>query len=62
MGFLQFFMQELPETAQATSASKLTLLDFAIKGGWIMIPIVLLSLVAAYIFIERFYVIKRASK
>lgn len=55
-------MQELPETAQATSASKLTLLDFAIKGGWIMIPIVLLSLVAAYIFIERFYVIKRASK
>jgi len=34
MGFLQFFMQELPETAQATSASKLTLLDFAIKGGW----------------------------
>ena len=62
MGFLQFFMQELPETAQATSSSKLTLLDFAIKGGWIMIPIVLLSLVAAYIFIERFYVIKRASK
>ena len=62
MGFLQFFMQELPETAQATAASKLTLLDFAIKGGWIMIPIVLLSLVAAYIFIERFYVIKRASK
>jgi biopolymer transport protein ExbB len=55
-------MQELPETAQATAASKLTLLDFAIKGGWIMIPIVLLSLVAAYIFIERFYVIKRASK
>ena len=62
MGFLQFFMQELPETAQATAASKLTLLDFAIKGGWIMIPIVLLSLVAAYIFIERFYVIERASK
>jgi biopolymer transport protein ExbB len=40
---------------------KLTLLDLAIKGGWVMIPIVLLSLVAAYIFIERLYVIKKAT-
>jgi len=44
------------------AAEKLTLLDFAIKGGWVMIPIVLLFLVATYIFIERLYVIKKASK
>jgi biopolymer transport protein ExbB len=40
----------------------MTLLDFAMKGGWVMVPIVLLSFVAAYIFIERFYVIKKASQ
>jgi biopolymer transport protein ExbB len=61
MGFLQFFMQDLPSAAQP-AAEKLTLLDFAIKGGWVMIPIILLSLVAAYIFIERYYVIRRASR
>lgn len=42
-------------------ASKLTLLDLTIKGGWVMIPIILLSIVAAYIFIERFFVIKKAT-
>jgi biopolymer transport protein ExbB len=62
MGFLQFIMQEGPETVQAAGSAKLTLLDFAIKGGWVMIPIVFLSLVAAYIFIERYYVIKKATK
>ncbi|MCX6334644.1 MAG: MotA/TolQ/ExbB proton channel family protein [Bacteroidia bacterium] len=41
---------------------KLTLLDLAIKGGWVMIPIILLSFVAAYIFIERYYVIRKATK
>ena len=40
----------------------LSLLDLAIKGGWLMIPIILLSFVGAYIFIERYFVIKKASK
>jgi biopolymer transport protein ExbB len=61
MGFLQLLMQEGQETA-AMAAQKLTLLDFAMKGGWVMIPIFLLFLVATYIFIERIYVIKRASR
>jgi biopolymer transport protein ExbB len=62
MGFLQFIMQEGPDTVQTTGATKLTLLDFAIKGGWVMIPITLLFLVATYIFIERYYVIKKATR
>lgn len=62
MTFLQFMMQEGAVPADTTIQSKLTLLDLAIKGGWVMIPIILLSFVAAYIFIERFYVIKRAQK
>ena len=61
MAFLAFVMQEGPGTVQSAS-EKLTLLDFAIKGGWVMIPIILLSLVAAYIFIERYFVIKRATR
>jgi biopolymer transport protein ExbB len=54
--------QDVNLPAQSTAQAKLTLLDLTIKGGWVMIPIILLSFVAAYIFIERYYVIKRASK
>jgi biopolymer transport protein ExbB len=62
MAFIEFIMQEVPGAAETTSQMKLTLLDLAIKGGWVMVPIVLLSFVAAYIFIERHYVIRRATK
>lgn len=62
MAFIQVLMQEVPAAAESTSQMKLTLLDLAIKGGWVMIPIVLLSFVAAYIFIERYYVIRKATK
>jgi len=62
MGFLQLFMQEGQAAVQTAASEKLTLLDFAIKGGWVMIPIILLSLVAAYIFIERYYVIRKATR
>ena len=36
-------------------------IDLAIKGGWVMIPIVLLSFIAVYIFFERWFAIRRAS-
>jgi biopolymer transport protein ExbB len=61
MGFLQFILQEGAVTAEKAAATKLTLLDLTIKGGWVMIPIILLSFVAVYIFIERYYVIRQAS-
>lgn len=35
-------------------------IDMAIKGGWIMIPIIGLSVIAVYIFFERFFAIKKA--
>lgn len=38
-----------------------SIINLAIKGGWIMIPIVLLSLMAIYIFVERYIAINRAS-
>lgn len=37
-------------------------IDMAIKGGWIMIPIILLSIIAVYIFFDRYFAIKKASK
>lgn len=61
MGFFQLIQDVNLPAGEATSA-KLTLLDLAIKGGWLMIPIILLSFVAAYIFIERYYVIKKAAR
>jgi biopolymer transport protein ExbB len=36
--------------------------DIAIKGGWIMIPIIALSLVAVFIFFDRYFAIKKAGK
>lgn len=62
MGFFQLIQQDVNLPAGTAGQAKLTLLDLTIKGGWVMIPIILLSFVAAYIFIERYYVIKRASR
>lgn len=36
--------------------------DMAINGGWLMIPLAILSILAIYIFIERYIVIRKASK
>jgi biopolymer transport protein ExbB len=41
---------------------ELNLLDMAMKGGWIMIPLLILCIVAVYIFIERLVIIKKASQ
>jgi biopolymer transport protein ExbB len=62
MGFFQLIQQDINLPAGTAGQVKMTLLDLTIKGGWVMIPIILLSFVAAYIFIERYYVIKRASR
>jgi len=62
MGLLQFVMQGGTLPVEESVKMKLTLFDLALKGGWLMIPIVLLSFVAAYIFMERYYVIRKATK
>jgi biopolymer transport protein ExbB len=40
----------------------LSFFDMALKGGWIMIVLAALSVIAVYIFIDRFIAIKKASK
>ncbi|MUP37465.1 MotA/TolQ/ExbB proton channel family protein [Labilibaculum euxinus] len=49
---------------QGTEATEISLnfIDLAFKGGWIMVPIIVLSGIAMYIFFERFYAIRKATK
>ncbi|MES2730599.1 MAG: MotA/TolQ/ExbB proton channel family protein [Bacteroidota bacterium] len=53
-------------TAVATAAStappqELKLFDLLLKGGFVMIPLLILSLVSVYLFVERYLYIKKAS-
>lgn len=69
MGILLFIQNqvagnEMPVLTGAEEAVEevgISFFDLAIKGGWIMIPLLFLSLVAVYIFIERFLSIKKAN-
>jgi len=47
---------------QTTEVPPMSLFDMAVKGGVLMIPLFLLSLVAVYIFAERWWAIRQASK
>lgn len=51
-----------PTSVTETAQSSLSVWDLALKGGPVMIVLLLLSLVACYIFIERLLLIKRAAK
>jgi biopolymer transport protein ExbB len=39
----------------------LSVFELAMKGGWLMIPIAISSVIAVYVFVERYMVISRAS-
>jgi biopolymer transport protein ExbB len=54
--------QEMGAVATEPEGISTKFIDMAIKGGWIMIPILLLSIVAVYIFFDRFFAIKKAGK
>jgi len=49
-------------TALETSPDTISIMDLALKGGYMMIPLVILSILAVYIFVERVLTIKRAAK
>ncbi len=57
-------------TAQAVGADgvegemvveSIKLFDLMLKGGWIMIPLALLSFISIWIFLERYFVLRRVS-
>ena len=53
-------MEQLAEAAVQTQ-EKIPVMELALKGGWIMVPIILLLLVSVYIFMERLVVIRKSS-
>jgi len=60
-----FLLQiDLTDTIPAEEARELTMSywELALKGGWVMIPIAILSIIAIYIFVERYFTIKQASQ
>jgi biopolymer transport protein ExbB len=60
--FIQANAENLPTEELAEGAEKsMNLLEMAKTGGLIMIPLFLLSIVAVYIFFERYFAIRRAN-
>jgi biopolymer transport protein ExbB len=51
-----------PVTAPPVKQESLTFLELLAKGGPIMIPIAILSVLALFVFFERFFAIKRAAR
>ncbi|PIV58252.1 MAG: biopolymer transporter ExbB [Bacteroidetes bacterium CG02_land_8_20_14_3_00_31_25] len=64
MIFLQITTNPAVQTAVQKSSEQLSLSlwDLTLKGGWIMLPIGLLSIITIYVFIERFIAIRAAGK
>lgn len=62
--FLQINVGQVAgEAAQAVkSEASMSLWELLLKGGWIMVPIVILAVVAVFIFFERFFSIKKAAQ
>lgn len=54
--------QPISQAAGAAEVETLSLWNLVQQGGWIMIPIAILSVVTIYIFVERLIVINRADK
>ena len=56
--------EQMPDLTAVTTPTEaeINVIDLAIKGGWIMVVLLILSLIAGYIFIQRFLVIRRAKR
>lgn len=55
-------INQLPVVAPPPNEVSFSILDLVQKGGWIMLPIGLLSIITVYIFIERYVVVRIASR
>lgn len=53
---------ENPVLTPVVAANEMNLWDMAVKGGWIMIVLAVLSVLCFYILFERNYVIRKAGK
>ena len=62
MRLLMMAFQDSEVIIEEGSEVTLSFGELVLKGGWVMVPIILLSLIAIYIFVERWYVISKAGK
>lgn len=62
MILLQIAENVATQAAQPTSEAQLNLLQLIVKGGWVMIPILILSIMGFYIFFERYFTLRKANK
>lgn len=62
MSLLNIALQEGEVLLEEGSEITMSFGELMLKGGWVMVPILLLSLIAIYIFVERWYVISKAGK
>lgn len=61
MTILQVLEQDTSQNGDITSGT-LSVLELMMKGGWVMIPLILLSFLAIYIFVERLMTIRKAAR
>jgi len=62
--FIQATGQTLAQNtpAAAKKVAEMNYLEMYFKGGWVMYPITILSIIGIYIFIERYLALKKAAK
>lgn len=53
---------EMETIAAEPDGISMKFIDLAFKGGWIMIPIIALSIIGVYIFFDRYFAIKKAGQ
>jgi biopolymer transport protein ExbB len=53
---------QIVQAATTPEADALSVIDLAIKGGFMMVPILLSSVVAVYVFVERILTINKANR
>lgn len=60
--FLTMLLAQIVTNAAPAGDDALSVIDLALKGGWMMIPILLSSFIAIYIFVERVLTINKANQ
>jgi len=62
--FLQIALNQAQTVNEAAASGKTSLsaLELAVKGGWVMGVLLVLLVIAVYIFFERYFVLRKASK
>lgn len=61
MILMQITTTPVDSVAIEQSADSIRVIELLLKGGFMMVPLILLSIIAVYIFIERVLTIKKAS-